>query len=142
MAVFQQIVKDKIQGTPVAAITRAMGNTGRLVTFGNTAAQADRNKEALGAPVVELTNAAADIIKGVLGDYHHSKLVSICRKGRFYVAAATEFVASDIGKSIVPNGTDGKAEANDSADNRIGEILDGGEHENIGHYYYIDINLP
>ena len=138
MAVFQQVILDKINGTPAhATITRNNANKGLLVLI--TSGQSGRNTEALGSPNIVRSSGGEDI-DGVLGDYHHSKLCSVLRKGRIVVAARDVFQESNIGHGIQPD-DDGKAYVLDN-DTKWGEILDGGVHNDIGNFYYVDMNLP
>ena len=99
MAVLQQIIKDKIPGTPASSVDRDDGNDGLLVIF--SSAQTGRNKSAFGAPVFEkigtLTlpsdgsaNVTHVIPKGVLGDYHSSRQISVLRKGRVRIKRSTQ----------------------------------------------------
>ena len=149
MAVFQQCIIDKIPGTPITsgalALTKKNANTGMLVTY--AASHATRNKSAYGSAVYELTNAANDIIKGVLGDFHNSRQVSILRKGRIAVRTTDTPADGNIGQGIVavaPGGSNvnvGKCAASATG---IGEIVDYGTHSDpdIGNYYIVDLNLP
>ena len=147
MAVFQQVILDKINGstepgTHSHAVRKSFANIGRAVEIVDSSAlrQNNRNTDALGAPVFGLSTALNQKIDGFLGDYHHDKLISVIRKGRVYAKAIIAFTESDIGKGVVITPSSfGQTIADD---NGIGEILGGGIHEEIGHYYYLDINLP
>ena len=88
MAVLQQIILDKINGTPEHTLARSHANFGLLVKFNR--AFPVGNMEALGAPIVERTEApdtsgsiiSHDKVAGVLGDYNSNRICSIFRKGR------------------------------------------------------------
>ena len=104
MSVLQQVITDKISGTPNSGILKTHANEGRLVIFSSS--QIGRNKAAFGAPVCELTtnpvfptnsNSIVHVIpKGILGDYHSSRQISILRKGRIKIRISTHANVPDI----------------------------------------------
>ena len=140
MAVFQQIILDKINGTPIGnRIGRSYANKGipvEIVT--SLSGQSSRNKSPLGAPVFIITTGD-ETIDGFLGDWHNSRLMSIITKGRIVAAASQPFIVSDIGKAVFC-GEDAKVRVANSGG--WGEVLDGGIDDEIGDFYYLDINFP
>ena len=170
MAVLQQIITDAINGTPASSLIRDYGNSGLLVKYASD--QSDRNRSAYGCPVFELTRALSvpsvatdyfiqDKPKGVLGDYHSSRQISIIRKGRVKVrTSGPAYDESNIGKKgyAYPGGligpplpatagnTNGTDHAGSDPANAFGEIV-GLESitdilGNIRYYYIVDINFP
>ena len=146
MAVFQQVILDKINATPSDPIEKSHANLGRLVLRVSDAdsQEANRNKEALGAPLIIWPTATQFLALGafgILGDWHHSKLCSVFRKGRVIVDTNRVPEDSHIGMQIFPvDAAEGKVQPINS--DGFGEILDYGTHSEIGYYYYVDINLP
>ena len=144
MAVFQQVILDKINATPYpnipAAFTREDANKGRPVLLSGAQPQ-NINKNALGA-LTATPSSLGFKISGIFGDWHHDKLISVFRKGRVVVNASSRFTDSDIGKKILHNAGGIDFVATDSDPLAVGEILDGGIHDEIGHFYYVDINFP
>ena len=157
MAVFQQIIKDKINGTPRASGDGAInskdqGNIGLLVAY--PIDQSDRNEDAYAAIKVQVadTSLGANSIKGVLLDVHHlpsdshKGLVTIGRKGRFKIPTDGQASAGHIGQTIdISDSADGFAKS--VSGGGVGEIVgigDGTIEINGLHYDYfiVDLNFP
>ena len=153
MAVFQQVIKDEVPGTPggsgLTEAVRGKANKGFLLAIASD--QATANKSAYGSAVCRLTNAVADVVCGVFCDYHNSRQMSVGTKGRFYIATSRAVVAADLGKGIRPSppGTGnvdiGKGRPNTGA-SAVGEIVGYGSqtdgNDPIGDYAIVDLNLP
>ena len=168
MAVYQQVIKDEIPGTPASSITRSHGNSGLLVK--RAAAQTGRNSGAYGSLVYELTAAAVDpddgssalphdSVSGVLGDYHNSRQVTVLRKGRVRIAAAAGIspADTDIGKNlyaeadgtattaVASTASSGSGHIGSDTATAFGKALGWGEDSakaGGAQYFIVDINLP
>ena len=153
MAVFQQIIIDEVPGTPGGSlhteVVKNKANKGYLLTLATS--QTDKNKDAFGSAVYRIPDSSAQIIYGILCDYHNPRQISVGTKGRFYVATSRAVTAADLGKGIDPSsasGSDpdvGKARASTLA-SAVGEIVGygtqtGGD-DPIGDYAIVDLNLP
>ena len=165
MAVLQQIIKDSINGTPGTGVDRQVANTGLVLTFD---AQDARNRAAYGSPTFQLTGpttipaaATGNLIhafaKGVLGDYHNHRQISVIRKGRVKLQAHDTPAESSIGQKVFAyfGGRVGIATAatggSTAGTDHVGSDPDAGFGEIVGidvdsnaaaNYYIVDINFP
>ena len=119
MSVFRQVILDSMNMTPNSALLRHYSNSGRALAF--TYQHGWRNTAAYAAPEVRLTNTPIppirptdyleyDTVRGVLGDWHDNRNVSVIRKGRVRLTAsdphlldtASPAYEDPIGKSLRP----------------------------------------
>ena len=138
MAVAQQIILDKINGTPggsgdLAINSKNQGNAGFLVQYGTPQSSDTINLDAYAAPSFHLlqVNTGITEMQGVLLDVHnlatpsHKGLITVGRKGRFKIIYDYNHRPardSDIGSGIAASTTEqGHCEYFPS--NGIGEIV-------------------
>ena len=122
-------------------LSKSDANTGKIVTL--SADQSGGSSSTLASPKIQEATSWGDKIAGVLLDWHHNKMCTVGRKGRFSIASTEHYTSAMRGKSIHADFRDGyEADAVSIHKGGTGEIIGGGIHSVISKYFIVDLNLP